>query len=362
MHYFLSWSLAAFSSSCRPRRVIPGGRDPGCPIYRVLGKYEKSGGGREVEVEVVVAMVVVVVVVAEAAEAAEAAAATAVRPETKCRSSKLSAKFRVQSQNALDEECRAKKALNLLEARDRRIAFLERRVAELEETAIGMHTMSLRASSTLSSLDDPTNKDAYYSITQSEQSIKLENDYKNLDSSSNEHDQAYDQSQRFSMNQTMVPNLKLSSSTSYTDKEIFSTPALDMTYQKISNYLYVGSSDISTNYEMKSRSISETIRDYGNEKSPIEDNRSTFVSNIDIEKRSKKKDELKFHSQKNEEITYMLPKSRNCNTGFPSRVSSSVAWIRTKRNFRKKIRPFATRVKRQQKGDQRAEKIDVSSF
>lgn len=66
-------------------------------IYRVLGKYEKSGGGREVEVEVVVAMVVVVVV-AEAAEAAEAAAATAVRPETKCRSSKLSAKFRVQSQ------------------------------------------------------------------------------------------------------------------------------------------------------------------------------------------------------------------------------------------------------------------------
>nr|KAF7425303.1 hypothetical protein H0235_007741 [Vespula pensylvanica] len=264
--------------------------------------------------------------------------------------------------NALDEECRAKKALNLLEARDRRIAFLEKRVAELEETAIGMHTMSLRASSTLSSLDDPTNKDAYYSITQSEQSVKLENDYKNLDSSSNEHDQAYDQSQRFSMNQTMVPNLKLSSSTSYTDKEIFSTPALDMTYQKISNYLYVGSSDISTNYEMKSRSISETIRDYRNETSPIEDNRSTFVSNIDIEKRSKKKDELKFHSQKNEEITYMLPKSRNCNTGFPSKVSSSVAWIRTKRNFRKKIRPFATRVKRQQKGDQRAEKIDVSSF
>lgn len=262
----------------------------------------------------------------------------------------------------MDEECRAKKALNLLEARDRRIAFLEKRVAELEETAIGMHTMSLRASSTLSSLDDPTNKDAYYSITQSEQSVKLENDYKNLDSSSNEHDQAYDQSQRFSMNQTMIPNLKLSSSTSYTDKEIFTTPALDMTYQKISNYLYVGSSDISTNYEMKSRSISETIRDYGNEKSPIEDNRSTFVSNIDIEKRSKKKDELKFHSQKNEEITYMLPKSRNCNTGFPSRVSSSVAWIRTKRNFRKKIRPFATRVKRQQKGDQRAEKIDVSSF
>ncbi|XP_035733013.1 uncharacterized protein LOC118446455 [Vespa mandarinia] len=90
--------------------------------------------------------------------------------------------------NALDEECRAQKALNLLEARDRRIAFLEKRVAELEKAAIGMHTISLHASSTLSSLDDPTNKDAFYSITQSEQSMKLENDYKNLDSSSIEQD------------------------------------------------------------------------------------------------------------------------------------------------------------------------------
>ncbi|KAI4496070.1 hypothetical protein M0802_008110 [Mischocyttarus mexicanus] len=81
--------------------------------------------------------------------------------------------------NAFDEECRAQKALNLLKARDRRIAYLEKRVIELEKTAIGMHAMSLRASSTLSSLDGLQNKDVFYNISQNEPTMKLDNDYKN---------------------------------------------------------------------------------------------------------------------------------------------------------------------------------------
>lgn len=276
--------------------------------------------------------------------------------------------FLYRSRNALEEECRAQKALNLLEARDRRIAYLEKRVAELEETAIGMHTMSLRASSTLSSFDDPTYKDvAFYNVTQSEQSIKFENDHKNLDSSSVEQDRrGYDKIQRISIDRTKIPELKLSSRMSNADKEIFSTPALDMTYRKsASNCHYSDGKDIVTN-EMRSRSFGENISDYVNDESTIaNEKRSTFVFNVDIEKRStSEKDEAKFQRRKYEEITHMIrPKSRNCSTFFfPSGVSSSVAWMRTKRNFRKKNRPFAARVRRQQKGDQRAEKIDVSSF
>lgn len=274
-----------------------------------------------------------------------------------------------RSRNALDEECRAQKALDLLEARDRRIAYLEKRVAELEETAIGMHTMSLRASSTLSSFDEPTYKDvAFYSVTQSEQSIKFENDNKNHESSSVERKdlRRYDKIQRISNDRTTIPELKLSSRTSNTDKEIFSTPVLDMTYRKSApNCRYSDGNDIVTN-EMRSRSIeSDNVRDYVNDGSKIGNKKgSTFVFNADVRNRTtSKKDRAKFRRRMYEEITHTIrPKSRNRSTVFPSGVSSSVAWMRTKRNFRKKNRPFAARVRRQQKGDQRAEKIDVSSF
>ncbi|KAK2587359.1 hypothetical protein KPH14_003076 [Odynerus spinipes] len=247
-----------------------------------------------------------------------------------------------------------------------------------------MHEMSLRASSTLTSLDGPANKDAFYSVSHSERSIKLDNDYGrtyhhqvNLDSLNMEQD-----SRSSLTNQTRIPNLRLSSSTSYTDKEMFSTPALELSHQKATeiykmdkDYYYVGSSDVC---EMKSRSMKEIrnekrseifepirkndVDDYANEKSLNEDTAST-LPRTDVEKSSQKKEQPKFLNKKNEERREcVLSKERNYETKFLFGVSSSVARIQTKRNFRKKIRPFAGRVRKRQKDDQRSEKIDVSSF
>ncbi|KAI4493635.1 hypothetical protein M0804_001811 [Polistes exclamans] len=269
--------------------------------------------------------------------------------------------------NAFDEECRAQKALNLLKARDRRIAYLEKRVIELEETAISMHAMSLRASSTLSNLVDlPNDKDAFYNISQSERTMKHCNDYKNSNTLNKDDRQAYIEQRKSLTNQTKVPNLILSSNTSCTDKEIFTTSSLNWTNRQNSNYFYVDNSNISTNVklnEINDRTTKVIIRDDTvNENYLPEDKKSTLIL-TDVDKGSSKKNDVKFLGENKKENKHVVSNSRNYYTEFPIRVSSSVAWLRTKRNFRKKkIRPFVVRARRQQKDDHLPEKIDVSSF
>ncbi|KAG7197950.1 hypothetical protein KM043_016187 [Ampulex compressa] len=131
--------------------------------------------------------------------------------------------------DALEEERRAEKALFLLKARDRRIAYLEKRVAELDKTAASLHAISLRSSSTFSNVNGP-DEDASYEIARSEKSGELNDDdvsVEVINGDSIYHD--FDQDRRFvSDTPPRIPRLNLSkSSTTSSNKEVFSSAAIE---------------------------------------------------------------------------------------------------------------------------------------
>ncbi|XP_076231360.1 uncharacterized protein LOC143177371 [Calliopsis andreniformis] len=139
--------------------------------------------------------------------------------------------------NAWDEEQRAQKALFLLKTRDRRIAFLEKRVAELEDIAANLHEVTLRHSSRVSTLG--REKEAVSDFTRSEKSLKTNEetderttdcDASNIESFDKRANRDCDTSTE---NEVSVPCLNLSkSSASNSEKDIFSTPAIDFTLEQ----------------------------------------------------------------------------------------------------------------------------------
>ncbi|XP_076749059.1 uncharacterized protein LOC143422370 [Xylocopa sonorina] len=124
--------------------------------------------------------------------------------------------------NALDEEERAQKALYLLQARDRRIAFLEKRVVELEGAAANLHELALRGSSRAAS--SKVNEEIVSSFCTSEKSCETRIMDKCNDSTMNRDSVTNDR--------LSVPRLRLSkSSTSTSERDIFAT-AIDFALEK----------------------------------------------------------------------------------------------------------------------------------
>lgn len=139
--------------------------------------------------------------------------------------------------NAWEDECRAHKALILLKARDKKIAYLEKRVFELENATTQMHTLYLQGSQTMSSMEI-SDKERCIGHYQSDKVFdvkdnKTESDVSSKNLLSESRTSSSDEKNLpFSTSNLShpVPTLKLlASSTSNSEKDVYSTPATVLT-------------------------------------------------------------------------------------------------------------------------------------
>ncbi|CAK9824991.1 hypothetical protein ANTRET_LOCUS3077 [Anthophora retusa] len=256
--------------------------------------------------------------------------------------------------NALNEEERAQKTLYLLRTRDYQIAFLEKRVAELEAAAAELHEIAIRQSLKSSSMkiDSKTSTD----VCKSEKSCKTDNDDETDDKSdpymssndtlpkdnSNENDHVD--------NRVSVPCLKLSkSSTSNSEKEIFST-AIDfdtekMKYLPLDTSFSLSNDDSEKTIEANEKSVNcsnETVMKLVNNPKKTEDSREMIEGDsekktvIICENKSDRRSSSTTSVGKNKDKVAADNDRKKC-INLP-KGSSSVPWIRAKQCYRKKLR------------------------
>ncbi|CAK9804514.1 hypothetical protein ANTPLA_LOCUS4086 [Anthophora plagiata] len=257
--------------------------------------------------------------------------------------------------NALNEEERAQKTLYLLRTRDYQIAFLEKRVAELEAAAAELHEIAIQQSLMKSSsmkIHSKTSTD----VCKSEKSCKTENDDETDEKtdpymSSNDTLPKDNSSENIHIpvdNRVTVPRLKLSkSSTSNSEREIFST-AIDFDVEKM-KYLPLDTSfsndDSEKTIEADENNVNcsnETITKVVNNRRTTMDNRemiegdSEKKSVIICENKSDRRSSSTTSMEKNKEKVAADSDRKKC-INLP-KGSSSVPWIRAKQCYRKKLR------------------------
>ncbi|CAK9809612.1 hypothetical protein ANTQUA_LOCUS6094 [Anthophora quadrimaculata] len=264
--------------------------------------------------------------------------------------------------NALNEEERAQKTLYLLRTRDYQIAFLEKRVAELEAAAAELHEIAIQQSlkSTSMKIHSKTSTD----VCKSEKSCKTENDDETDDKSdpymsSNDTLPKDNSNENYHVdNRVSVPCLKLSkSSMSNSEKEIFST-AIDFDIEKM-KYLPLDTSfsfsndDSEKTIEADEKSVncsSETVTKVVNNPRTTVDNRemiegdSEKKSVIICENKSDRRSSSTTSVEKNKEKVAADNDRKKC-INLP-KGSSSVPWIRAKQCYRKKLRGFELKAGR----------------
>lgn len=245
----------------------------------------------------------------------------------------------------MDEEQRAQKALYLLQARDRRIALLEKRVAELEDAATNLHELTLRNSSRGSMLDSTSEKVRSYN----EASCYFD-DVNSTGRGENamRGGTREDRDDPAMNGRVSVPCLDLSKS-SESASDIFST-AIDFVMEK--RKCFASNTSFSMEEEVTEREEFNDGENLGNSKSEIkmagvgsgsnvesgsgrkED--SVGGGNLVCENKNKKKNCVGMRSE--EKV-----RGASCNkyqrSNFP-RLTSSVPWIRAKHSFRKKLRGY----------------------
>ncbi|XP_033358692.1 uncharacterized protein LOC117238144 [Bombus vosnesenskii] len=272
--------------------------------------------------------------------------------------------------NALNEEQRAQKALYLLQAQDRRIAALQKRVAELEDVATNLHEFTLRNSSSVSTSE--RKKEIVADISRSDRSSKTGNyndtedkiEYNLDDISSMREDPDTTVSGVVS-----VPRLELSkSSVSNSERDIFST-AIDFVLEKrkcfISNTSFSNEEDTSQKVTEREEKFhedlcnpdckSETkvvavnskkaidVNENSNEKTESKerkmDRRQGVIINREVhcESKIKETNSLVISAGRSEEKIPDVSYDKKYRSNFP-RISFSVPWIRAKHSFRKKLR------------------------
>ncbi|XP_017789036.1 PREDICTED: uncharacterized protein LOC108571491 [Habropoda laboriosa] len=258
--------------------------------------------------------------------------------------------------NALNEEERAQKALYLLRTRDYQIAFLEKRVAELEAAAADLHEIVIQQTSRASSITvrNKTSSD------KNEESCKTENDDE-TDEKTDPYVSSNDNLQKNNVNgncdvtvgnRVFVPRLKLSkSSTSNSGREIFST-AIDFVVEKKkcltpdTTFSFSNENSektIEKDEKFREKSVnhaSETKEKIVNNRKTVEDLKEKKMvqkeSEIVCENKSDKKSSSTVSMEKNKE-NVLVASDRKKYNNLP-RSSSSVPWIRAKHCYRKKLR------------------------
>ncbi|XP_033226071.1 uncharacterized protein LOC117178747 isoform X2 [Belonocnema kinseyi] len=312
------------------------------------------------------------------------------------------------AKNAWEDECRAHKALILLKARDKKIAYLEKRVFELENATTQMHALYLQRSQTMSSMEI-SNKESCIGRYQSNkvfdvQDNKTESDVssKNLlsdlrNSSSDEKNLPFSTSNLLHP----VPTLKLPAlSTSNSEKDVYSTPATVLTqgdFNRLKTLKQNKAEEFEQSYNCESHDLTDQIScsnfleketdssfekletqdkviidqgnldDYlltncntrGNQKVLKEVSGSVCVGQSQISccslnlivgiatvSRSEDPSWTRIKgspindlagNKTLEKSPYVIQQTKS-RSMFPARASSSVPWIRMKRNFRKKKR------------------------
>ncbi|KAK1128145.1 hypothetical protein K0M31_003630 [Melipona bicolor] len=243
-----------------------------------------------------------------------------------------SADRRNQDKNALDEEQRAQKALYLLRARDRRIAFLEKRVAELEDVAGNLHEEVTLRNSSRSSILERGGEPVVSDFSRSGRSSRTGNcDDTGERSNSNLEDV---DSTRFDDvgSSRGLPTLRLSPSSSSRD---ISSTAIDLLLEKRKRF----ASDV----EDAARKDPDPDR-----KSATKAETADSEKFVDIDEKSNREgclsrdgDGCENEIRKGECLTVSVGKGSSCDkrrgSSFP-RMSSSVPWIRARHGFRKKLR------------------------
>lgn len=249
----------------------------------------------------------------------------------------------------MDEEQRAQKALYLLQARDRRIALLEKRVAELEDAATNLHELTLRNSSRGSMLDSTSEKVRSYN----EASCKSECYFDDVNSTGRGENAMRggtreDRDDPAMNGRVSVPCLDLSKS-SESASDIFST-AIDFVMEK--RKCFASNTSFSMEEEVTEREEFNDGENLGNSKSEIKMAGVGSGSNVEsgsgrkedsvggrnlvCENKNKKKNCVGMRSE--EKV-----RGASCNkyqrSNFP-RLTSSVPWIRAKHSFRKKLRGY----------------------
>lgn len=244
--------------------------------------------------------------------------------------------------NALDEEQRAQKALYLLQARDRRIALLEKRVAELEDAATNLHELTLRNSSRGSTLDSTSEKVRSYN----EASCKSECDFEDVNSTGRGGNVARgprEDRESAANGRVSVPCLDLSKS-SESASDIFST-AIDFVMEK--SKCFPSNTSFSVEEEATEREEFNEGENLGNSKSEVkiagsssnvgssrkEDSGGVGGNRSEFE--NKNKDCVGMGGRSEEKVRGNKYQRSN----FP-RLTSSVPWIRAKHSFRKKLRGY----------------------
>ncbi|XP_076387691.1 uncharacterized protein LOC105662510 isoform X2 [Megachile rotundata] len=270
------------------------------------------------------------------------------RPDERCKSMELSAKSLAKKiencivRNALDEEERARKALYLLNARDRRIAFLEKRVAELENVADNIRGLTLRNSTKISNSE--RDNETIFDFTKSERLLEIDDETgksePNFDRMENSTKTLDKDSDIVSNSQISIPRLKLSKcSSSNSEEDIFST-AIDFLVDKGRSSTSVASFSSDNQTFVKSieeNKFGEKISDTKNgAKIEGSNNREKISGDEKLVPKEKMSDSVAFMQTAQE----IVGKERyNC-----PRTSASVPWIRRKRSWRKKLRYFQPRT------------------
>lgn len=270
----------------------------------------------------------------------------------------------------MNEEQRAQKALYLLQAQDRRIAALQKRVAELEDVATNLHEFTLRNSSSVSTTERKKELVADFSRSDrssntgnyNETEDKIEYNLDDISSMRGDPDTTVS-------DEVSVPRLQLSkSSVSNSERDIFST-AIDFVLEKrkcfISNTSFSNEEDISQKVTEREEKFhedlcnpdckSETkvvavnskkaidINENSNEKTEskerkVDRGRGVILNReVCCENKIKEAGGLVVSAGRSEEKIPGVSYDKKCGSNFP-RMSSSVPWIRAKHSFRKKLR------------------------
>lgn len=255
----------------------------------------------------------------------------------------------------MDEEQRAQKALYLLQARDRRIALLEKRVAELEDAATNLHELTLRNSSRASVLelscsDSTCGKGGGGNYNGGAADLDDLDDV----NSSIRGDGTREQGHRVS-----VPCLHLSKS-SGSASDVFST-AVDFVMEKRKCF----ASNTSFEEEVTERGESGCLDE--NSRSEVKvggsgDEEQQLLHSSGRGKKKRKKKDCCVGMGRSEEKVRGVSWNRHHQRPSLPRLTCSVPWIRAKHSFRKKLRGYEPKTGKRTKKDYRDGRLPFAAF
>lgn len=237
-----------------------------------------------------------------------------------------------------------------MKARDRRIAVLEKRVAELQNLADNIHELSLRKSSSI--LNPERDKEAasdFRSERSSKTDDETEKSYSNFSNIENLSKTLDEDCDTVSESQITVPRLKLSkSSLSNSERDIFSTAT---------NFLVEGRkcSASSVCVSGKDQSFEKVaVQKDKSSKEIVDSKRETKVGGLNEQEKIDGVEKFLSEEKKGGSVMFMknVEGKLRKRCSFP-RTSASVPWIRARHSFRRKLRNLELR------SGKRVEKLPV---